>query len=149
MVPIGFDPIGTPFGFRLDGQFGQFGTKNDFYGTLSPDKPEYFSIAADLKLRLPTVTRYLKRANFYLIGGGNWFDVKNMTLATSGTTVASPSGVLIGTTNWDSQWGWNAGGGFQFGWGRSNVFVESRYQSFSNGGFNAGHVPITLGLSWF
>ena len=50
---------------------------------------------------------------------------------------------------WHNGWGYNAGGGMEFGWGATNLFVESRFTRFSGENSKISHVPLVIGLSWY
>lgn len=142
-MPFGIDPIGSPLGLRFDVGYTTFANRADYFGANTSGRPQVWSGSADLKLRLPVVQRFIHRASLYALGGATYYHYKNLTLVQQGggTTVTSP--------DWSNKLGWNAGGGLSFGWGRTNLFVESRYMTFSNGGLKGGHVPIVLGFSWF
>lgn len=142
-LPFGWDPIGSPLGIRFDLGYNMLSAQNEFWNVSEPPRAQIMHGSADLKLRLPVVQRYMKRASVYGVAGGTYFRYKDLYLADNSGNRVLP------TDSWTGKAGWNAGGGVQFGWGRSNVFVEARYMRFSNGGVSAGHVPIVLGLTWF
>jgi opacity protein-like surface antigen len=144
VMPFGWDPVGSPLGLRFDVGYTTFANRSDYFGAgNSSGRPQLWSGSADLKLHLPVLQRFMHRASLYAVGGATYYHYKNLTLVEQGggTTVTSP--------DWSNKLGWNAGGGLQFGWGRTNLFVESRYMTFSHEGLKGGHVPIVLGLSWF
>lgn len=142
-MPFGVDPIGSPLGLRFDVGYTSFANRSDFFGANTSGRPQVWSGSADLKLRLPVVQRFIHRANLYALGGATYYHYKNLTLVPQGGGTAVPS------DDWANKLGWNAGGGLSFGWGRTNLFVESRYMTFSHEGLKGGHVPIVLGFSWF
>lgn len=142
-LPFGWDPIGSPLGIRFDVGYNLLSAQNEYWQVSNPPRAQIMHGSADLKLRLPVVQRYMKRASIYGVGGGTYFRYKDLLIAdNSGNRVEASDA-------WSDKFGWNAGGGVQFGWGRSNVFVEARYMRFTEGGIGAGHVPIVLGLTFF
>jgi hypothetical protein len=156
-VPIGWDPVGSPLGLRVTGGYSHFDTKNVFEPT-NMDSPQIFQGDADLKLRLPMTSALSHRVQLYAIGGATYNRFKNVLQRNDNGsfTIGDATGVAgvnggIPTTidsDWHSAWGWNAGGGVQFGWGRTNLFVESRYTRFNRNG-DLSQVPVVVGLSWF
>jgi len=111
--------------------------------------------ALDAKLRLGTVNPFNRRVQFYLIGGGTWNHFKNVIENNGGTlSVGNRIGVngQLPTTfdsDWHSGWGYNAGGGGEIGFGRTNLFMETRFSRFKGENSNISHVPLVIGLSWF
>lgn len=143
LLPFGWDPIGSPLGLRFDVGYTTFANRSSYFGANTSGRPQVWSGSADLKLHLPVLQRFIRRASLYAVGGATYYHYKNLTLVQQGggTTISSP--------DWENKLGWNAGGGLGFGWGRTNLFVESRYMTFSTGGLKGGHVPIVLGVSFF
>lgn len=142
-LPFGWDPIGSPLGVRFDLGYNLLSAQNEVWNVSSPPRAQIMHGSADLKLRLPAVQRYMKRASIYGVAGGTYFRYKDLYIADNNGNTVLP------TDKWSDKFGWNAGGGVQFGWGRSNVFVEARYMRFTEGGIGAGHIPIVLGLTFF
>src|SRR4029079_8395338 len=86
---------------------------------------------------------------FCVLGGGgaSRFFGYSTTPITGGNTVSFGDA--------DTEWGWNAGAGFNFNLSRmTGLFLETRYMSFSpsaNNGFpytKANTIPITLGIQF-
>jgi len=142
-VPIGYDIPHSPLGFRLDGTFDQLNGRN-FNSNFSAPNLDAWSVNLDARLRVPLGRTF---SRFYMLGGATysgmsgWFtDFSNPDAPTS----------KQGT---QGDWGWNAGGGFNFNWGSMvGMFVESRYvwvNQSSVSGFpftHAAWVPIVLGV---
>lgn len=144
-VPIGYDFYNSPFGLRVDGTFDQLHGR-DFNSNFSAPNLDAWSVNADVRLRVP-IGRTFSR--FYVLGGATysglsgWFT--DFSDPNNPTNKASTSG----------DWGWNAGGGFNFNWGYMvGLFVESRYvwvNQNSEVGFpfqHAAWVPIILGVTF-
>lgn len=157
---LGVDPIGSPLGLRADLGYSAF-EPFDRYNA-GQGRAQILNLAGDLKLRLPTRALFNKRFQLYALGGGQWDRYKNIVEAghgavTMGDQTATPitpttAGQTITFNNtsdsWHSAWGWNAGGGFQFGWGKTNMFVESRYMKF-NGRVDLTQIPVVVGFTWY
>jgi len=156
-VPLGWDPVGSPIGVRVAAGYSRFGTKDAF--SAFDFTPQVWQGDADLKLRLPMSSAFSHRFSIYGLGGATYNRFKGLTQfnTTTGTFV-NGNGSLVTTTtglpvavddSWHDAWGWNAGGGVAFGFGRTNLFVESRYIHFNHNDGDLNQVPIVVGLSWF
>ena len=111
-------------------------------------------LGCDAKLRVPAITPFAKRVQFYGIAGGSWNHFKNILENDHGVLTIGDGGTINGQfvtvdNDWHSGWGWNAGGGVEMGWGITNVFVESRFTRFNGVNTNISHVPLVIGISWF
>jgi hypothetical protein len=167
-VPIGWDaPLG-PLGFRVDLGYTQFNARNAFRNTGLPtgsgsfgtssvttENPQVWSALANAKLRLPFIGRYLPGAlsGLYAVGGGgvSYFRNYSTTFAmtnpelnaqTTGaqTSSSSTSSLTRGTLD--------AGAGLAWGFGASEVFLESRYVTMFTRNERASYVPIMLGVTF-
>jgi len=151
---IGVDPIGSLLGLRLTGAYSHYG-EHSWAENRGLDDASLMTAALDAKLRLGTVNPFNRRVQFYLIGGGTWNHFKNVIENNGGTlSVGNRIGVngQLPTTfdsDWHSGWGYNAGGGGEIGFGRTNLFMETRFSRFKGENSNISHVPLVIGLSWF
>ncbi|HVX38047.1 MAG TPA: hypothetical protein VHB25_00645 [Gemmatimonadaceae bacterium] len=152
-VPLGWDPIGSPIGVRFAAGYSQFGQKTPFESFA--ETPRVFNADGDLKLRLPITSPITRRFQIYALGGATYNRYKNVIafdnntgILTAGDSAVAPGGTVFGDEAWHNAWGWNAGGGVQFGFGRTNLYVESRYIHFSRNG-DLNQVPIVVGLNWY
>lgn len=158
-LPLGWDPVGSFAGVRLTPQYSQFSKRGIFDQTFVT--PEVFQTDLNLKLRYPAESPWMRRFQVYATGGGSYAAVRALAqfnqitgIITVGDSTGRATTINFGfpstvDNDWHSAWGWNAGGGIQMGWKRTNVFLESRYSSLTRNGFTLGHVPIILGASWF
>jgi len=155
-VPFGWDPVGSVLGVRFAGGYSHFGTRNEFSG-FNNGNAQVWNGDADLKLRLPMTQAWTRRFGVYGVGGASWNYYKNVVEFNNNTGqfFVGPNG-LASTTfpttvddSWHSRWGWNAGGGVQFGFHRTNLFVESRYIRFNSAAGSLSQVPIVVGLNWY
>jgi Outer membrane protein beta-barrel domain len=158
-VPVGWDPLGSPAGARLNLAYSQFAKRGVFDQTFAT--PEIFQTDFDLKLRYPIESPWMQRFQVYGLGGVTFnafralaqFD-RTTGIVTVGDSVGRSIAINFGfpqvvDNDWHTAWGWNAGGGIQMGWKRANVFVESRYVHFNHNSFSVAQVPIIIGASWF
>lgn len=152
---LGIDPIGSPLGIRLTGAYSDFNKHS--YAETFLESAKMMNVGLDLKLRALTVSPFDKRVHFYGIGGGTWNRFKNViennrgALSVGDTPV--PGNLLTSganlDTDWHNGWGYNVGGGGEIGWGRTNLFVETRFSRFRGQNSWISTVPLTVGLSWF
>lgn len=152
-VPLGWDPIGSPIGVRLAAGYSKFDMRNPFESFSTT--PRIFNADGDLKLRLPISSPLTRRFQIYALGGATYNRYRNLVAFNNNTgafmvgdSLVAPSGTAFADNAWHNTWGWNAGGGVQFGFGRTNLFVESRYIHFSRNG-DLNQVPIVIGLNWY
>lgn len=152
---LGVDPIGSPFGFRVTGAYANFNKHS--YAEPFLESAKMMNVTADLKLRALTVSPFDKRVHFYGIAGGTWNRFKNVIennhgVISVGETIV-PNGVFTSSTtldtDWHNGWGYNVGGGGEIGWGRTNLFIESRFSRFQGENSKISTVPLMIGLSWF
>lgn len=157
---LGVDPIGSPLGLRADLGYSAYAPFEQF--NAGQGKAQIMNVAGDLKLRLPTRALFNRRFQVYALGGGQWQRYTNVVeVGHGGVTMGDQTGTAIAPTStgqtftfsttdddWHSKWGWNAGGGFQFGWGSTNMFVESRYMKF-NGRVDLAQIPVIVGFTWY
>ncbi len=166
-VPFGWDSQDIPLGLRADLGYDRLSGRSDVgvNGDLA-----IWSANADAKLRLGSLLRH-----FYVLGGlganrivGYGTNSATYTTTTTstgtygtGTTTTTTSNGYNGTYptgtvatsfgNAKTEMNWNAGGGVDFGWGRSALFLESRYFHVNTNdsfGANTRFVPIILGLTF-
>jgi len=157
-VPMGWDPLFSPAGARLNIGYSQFGKRGVFDQAFST--PELFQIDGNLKLRYPVKSPWMRRFQAYVVGGVTYNAFRsiaqlneNTGLVTVGDSTGTSSEVNFGfpstiDNSWHDAWGWNAGGGLQMGWKHTNVFIESRYTRFSHNSLAMSQVPIVVGASW-
>jgi len=151
---IGVDPIGSPLGIRLSGGYGRYEAHS--YATPFLGSAQLMTGALDAKLRLVSVSPLNRRIQLYGIVGGTYNRFKNIIENNHGVISIGDSfatnGNFASTTvdhDWHSGFGYNAGGGAEIGWGRTNLFIESRFSRFSGENSKVSHIPLVIGLSWF
>jgi hypothetical protein len=137
LAAVSFVPEGWPVGIQVDGSYQQFGRED-------AAAPPGFS---DLKTRLIMGTANVvfkfktsEESTFrpYLIGGAGVYNSKI-------TGQDDPGDVLGGGT---TDFGLNAGAGFDFKAGGAGLFIEGRFHNvFTDGpGSDLRFIPITVGI---
>jgi len=150
---LGIDPIGSPLGFRITGAYSRYEPHS--YAAPFLNNAQLMSGAADLKLRALTINPLNKRIQLYGIGGltyNRYRDIleNNHGVLSIGNTFTDANGQFSAVDHdWHSGFGYNAGAGFEVGWGITNVFLESRFARFNGVNSKISHVPLVIGLSWF
>ena len=149
---IGVDPMGSAFGARLSGGYNTY----EPHSWISPfiDDAQMWNIALDAKVRAIAISPFSKRVQLYGIAGGSYNRFRNVLetdrdVFSIGDNVFIPNRNNVIDDSWHSGWGYNVGAGAEFGWGRTNLFVETRYSAVRGQNTWITHVPIMIGLSWF
>jgi hypothetical protein len=150
---MGIDPVGSAFGLRLTGAYGTYDPHS--YAAPFVESAKLMTAGLDLKLRALTVSPFNKRVHIYGIAGGTWNRYKNIIEVDDGATfigdqrIPSTGFTTAVNDDWHSAFGFNVGGGGEIGFGRTNLFIESRYSRFKGKETNISHVPLVIGFSWF
>ena len=135
LAAISFVPEGWPVGIQFDGSYQQFSLDD-------AAAPAGFS---DLKTRLIQGTgnvvfkfKSSEESTFrpYLLGGVGVYNSKV-------TGQDDPGDVLGGGT---TDFGLNAGAGFDFKAGGAGLFIEGRFHNVMTDGSDLQFIPITLGI---
>jgi len=143
----GWDAGTIPLGVRLDGGYTHWGDVDDAVcpgGILCPQNgsPQLWHLNLDGKLRVPVLHDAPFRV--YAVGGATW------NYFGGATFVDDDDGIIVfDDDNWHSRWGWNVGGGIDFLFGQTRLFVESRYHSSSVEGASGSYVPVVLGITFW
>lgn len=144
---LGWDSYRTPLGLRLDGGYTRMQEDSESTGCPGgpcPDiqgSPELWHVNGDVKLRLPFMLE--SPVKLYAVGGATYNRYRGFTF------VDDDANLIISSTNrWSDKWGANVGGGIAFGFGTTNLFIESRYQTMKVGDSRQNHVPIVLGFTF-
>ena len=144
-VPIGWQPLNSPFGLRLDLGYSRFNGRSAGENglTAQPDDPNIWSATANATL---DVIRWgeSRRGALYLVGGGGAYrftDFYNFDRSDN-----DPESAFEGDPV--TKLGLTGGAGLAFPIGGSSFFVESRYTTADTEGTNTKWVPIIIGLKW-
>jgi hypothetical protein len=132
LAAVGFQPANLPVGFQLDGMYQRFGVEN---------APDNFDGATQIIQGTANVVYTFTTAEAstfhpYLIGGVGIYNAK-------------PTGddfqAIVGDES-STDFGVNAGAGFDFQAGSVGLFVEGRFHNIFSDGSDANFVPITVGV---
>jgi len=151
---MGVDPIGSPLGLRVTGAYNRYEPHSYVENILG--NAQIMTAALDAKLRLVKIQPFDHRVQLYGIAGGTWNRFKDVLENDHGRlSIGDQVGVglnaLPGTIDhdWHTGFGYNLGGGAEIGWGRTNLFIESRFSRFSGENSKISSIPLVIGLSWF
>jgi len=132
-----FKPASLPVGIQIDGNYSQFSASDE--ALAAADLPEDASVKTRLMFATANAVYSFKTAETsrlhpYLIGGLGVYNAK-----ATGDDV--PDGVESTT-----DFGINAGAGFNVAAGGASVFVEGRFHDVFTDGGSTQFVPITVGV---
>ena len=144
-VPIGWQPVGSPFGLRLDLGYSRLNGRSAGENGLTsqPDDPNIWSATANATLDLVRWGEN-RRGALYLVGGGGVFrftDFYNFDRSDN-----DPESAFEGEPV--TKGGLTGGAGLSFPIGGSSLFIESRYTTAYTEGENTKWVPVVIGLKW-
>ena len=144
-VPIGYQPLSSPLGFRVDLGYSRFnGRSAGTNGLLAqPDDPNIWSATANLTLDL---IRYgeSRRGALYLVGGGGLYRFTDFF--NTDRSDNDPESAFEGKPV--TKGGLTGGAGLSFPIGGASLFVESRYTNAFTEGENTRWVPVVIGFKW-
>ena len=144
-VPLGWQPMNSPLGVRVDLGYARFSGRDPGATGLSftPDNPNIWSGTANLTLDLIRWGEN-RRGALYAIGGGGVYRFTNFFAGDRTNNEVQSAFEGSPTT----KGGWTAGGGISFPVGAASLFVESRYTNVRTTGEETKWVPVVLGLKW-
>ena len=112
-----FALTGAPISIRADGMFSTFSSKVSGADAFNP-----MAMSADVKFGFAPGP-----ISPYILGGPSWVHSSNSGMSSS-------------------KFGYNVGGGVNFGMSALKLFAEARYFSISDNGVKTNWIPITLGI---
>lgn len=144
-VPIGYQPMNSPLGLRIDLGYSRFNGRDAGTNglTFQPDDPNIWSGTANLTLDLLRFGES-RRGALYLVGGGGVYRFTNFF--SGNRTDNEVQSAFEGKPT--TKGGITGGAGLAFPIGGASLFVESRYTNAYTEGENTKWVPIVLGLKW-
>lgn len=120
----------TPFGVRVEGGYARYGVQ----GLSGTGITAHVSdLGANLNVVMTVVNAGLVKP--YLTAGPSWSNIK--ASGSDGTTTSSDS---------ENKFGFNAGGGVDFGLGGLGARIDLRYKRISTSGSAFTTVPLTFGI---
>jgi Outer membrane protein beta-barrel domain len=129
LAAVGFQPANLPVGFQVDGMFQRFGRE---------DAPDDFDsnfqfIQGTANVVYTFVTAEESTFHPYLIGGVGVYNSKE----TGDDALSDES---------STDFGLNAGAGFDFRAGNVGLFIEGRFHNVFGDGSDANFIPISVGV---
>jgi hypothetical protein len=132
LAAVSFVPANFPVGIQIDGMFHRLGVDDD---------PVFGDVDANFQIIQGTANAVYRFANSpdtrvrpYLIGGVGIYNMK----VTGDDVIGDPAS--------ESDFGINAGAGFDFVAGSVGLFVEGRFHNVFTDGNNTNFIPITVGV---
>jgi hypothetical protein len=151
-VQLGWQGAKNFLGLRVDGNYATPG-EDALYRGLQPDHPSIVNVNGDVKLNMPFFNHLLgmaPRFNIYGLGGPSYVSYKGLPIRITEAGGFGPANVQPGSSDWQSHWGWNAGGGASVGWRRMEIFGEVRVIAWSTDvSPQARQMPFVLGINLF
>jgi hypothetical protein len=151
---VGWFPGTSPVGIRVDGDYSNFGSREDDCPNCS--STQLWQLSGNLVWRIPLDRKSKVNPQIYFLGGGgfDWFTdfapyrKTDGTIVTAGDkTITTFPGVpvaVVSDNGGSTKGHWQLGGGVQLG----GFFIESMYKSVNTDGANSNHVPVLLGWNW-
>jgi hypothetical protein len=144
-LPIGFQPLNSPLGFRVDLGYSRFNGRDAGTNglTAQPDDPNIWSATANLTLDLMKFGQD-RRGALYLVGGGGVFrftDFFNTDRSDNDVSSAFEGSPV-------TKGGLTGGAGLALPVGGASLFVESRYTTAYTQGEETRWIPVVIGLKW-
>jgi hypothetical protein len=132
LVAVSFAPSSFPLGIQIDGMYQRLKQDEAFAGDRSI---QFLQGTANVIYKFKTSEDSQFRP--YLIGGVGIYNAKLV----GGDDVAGP-----GEGNTETDFGLNAGAGFDIKAGGIGLFLEGRFHDVLNEGEDSRFIPITLGI---
>jgi hypothetical protein len=149
-LQIGWQGAKNFLGLRVDGNYATPG-EDAMYRNLQPDHPSIVNVNGDLKVNMPFFNHLLgmaPRFNIYGLGGPSYVSYKGLPIRITQAGGFGPANVAPGSGEWESHWGWNAGGGASIAWKRTEIFGEVRVIAWSTDvSPQARQMPFVLGMN--
>ena len=149
---LGWQGLNSILGLRGDINWAKPGEDSRFANAQAD--PDILNFSADAKLNLPFLTHTFgvtHKFALYGIGGYTHTMYKNLPLRIDGVNPTTGElNFVPGEAKWTHFNGWNAGGGASLGWGRTELFFESRVLAFkASNAPQARQIPFVLGINLY
>jgi hypothetical protein len=134
LAALSFVPEGWPVGIQFDGSYQQFGVED--FGGFTGVKHRFIMGTGNVVFKFKTSEESTFRP--YLLGGVGVYNGK--------TTAEDDPGDVLG--GGETDFGLNAGAGFDFKAGGAGLFIEGRFHNVFTGGpgGDTQFIPLTLGI---
>jgi hypothetical protein len=148
---VGYFPMNSPLGLRVDGTWG----KLDSYDTTCPtcESPNVWTVGGDVILRMPLDRTSKLNPVLYAFAGGGWShfgDVSPQQVVNAGGSPNKQAWLEGGHAYWD------VGPGVDFSVGRLHFYAEGRYMTIFTKARDAGNddlkshmFPVYGGLKFY
>jgi hypothetical protein len=148
---VGYFPMNSPLGLRVDGTWG----KLDSYDTTCPtcESPNVWTVGGDVILRMPLDRTSKLNPVLYAFAGGGWShfgDVSPQQVVNAGGSPNKQAWLEGGHADWD------VGPGVEFSVGRLHFYAEGRYMTIFTQARDAGNddlkshmFPVYGGLKFY
>src|SRR5918992_4552944 len=136
LAAVSFVPNGWPVGIQIDGSYQQFSLDDERFPGFSGLKHRFIQGTGNVVFKFKSSEESTFRP--YILGGLGVYNTKT-------TADDDPGDVLGGGT---TDFGLNAGAGFDFKAGGARLFIEGRFHNVFTGGAGGDlkYIPITLGI---
>jgi hypothetical protein len=134
IAAVSFVPEGWPVGIQIDGSYQQFSLEDDTFVGFSGLKNRLLMGTGNIVFKFKSSEESTFRP--YLIGGVGVYNSKV-------TGSDDPGDVLPGG---ETNFGLNAGAGFDFKAGGAGLFIEGRFHDIFDDGADTKFIPISIGL---
>lgn len=136
IAELSFVPEGWPVGIQIDGMYQQYSLEDGQFPGFSDLKTRVIQGTGNVVFKFKTSEESTFRP--YILGGVGLYNTKI-------TGADDPGDVLGGG---ETDFGVNAGAGFDFKAGGAGLFIEGRFHNvFTEGpGSNLRFIPITVGI---
>jgi hypothetical protein len=131
---VGYQGIRIPLGVRADVSYGTM--QGNTVSGVQLEDANVLSVTGNATLRIP-LWRTSWRPAVYGVAGGGMYRFSN------------GGGAGGDGMKKDTEWGLNAGGGFELGIGMANVFVEGHYAWVNSDLEAARYAPVVVGVRFF
>jgi hypothetical protein len=148
---VGYFPMNSPLGLRVDGTWG----KLDSYDTTCPtcEQPNVWTVGGDVILRMPLDRTSKLNPVLYAFAGGGWShfgDISPQQVVNAGGSPNKQAWLEGGHAYWD------VGPGIDFSFGRLHFYAEGRYMTIFTKARDAGNddlkshmFPVYGGLKFY
>ncbi len=132
MALVRFKPAASPVGFQIDGMYQRLGFSDELEAAAGAGKRQIINGTANVVFGFPVSEE--TRFRPYLIGGVGLYNQKNKF-------------DVGGDSESETDFGVNAGAGFDIGFGGGTFFVEGRFHNVFVADFDdTKFIPITAGF---
>lgn len=153
---VGYEPRGRFLGYRLGLNFTRMDPEDAFTAAQVGDSPKLLTLNGDVKWNFFGGQRF----GLYGITGLAYHRYKNMATVSDIDAVGDDpcdfpnvndddSCFVSAKDEWRNKFGWNLGGGVDFMFGRTSLFLEATAQALQANDERTWRVPVSLGIRFF